>query len=429
MRKIHLFIVVFITGIVTAQKFAPGYYIDANNIKHEGFIEDTNPLQNPTSIVFKSDMNSDAATIEMPFISEFKIAGHYKYVKFYAPYDYDQVTSKGIEDITNSNLNIKQKEILLKVLVEGTYTLYIAIIDKATFYYVKSNTDKEVTLLEYRKYVVEEKLKETNSFRIQLMKLLGGKLNVPSRYQNLQYNEDLIDLIKEYNKADNSLVQETFNHKKYDNEVLYKVFGGIGLDKNYTFFEQYNQSSTKTTITPVIGAEIDYVLGNNSKKTDFFVKLFAQQYTVSGQSYRDPTVINSGYDNTIEAKISSLNLNVGARYAFIATQKSKLSFELGIIYSYLFSSDYEVKSRYTYLTNTNPNTYSYYYKTATIIGRKSSFGFTVGLQYQYNSKFGVGVNYILPRYFLNSVSAFSDLTLQDRHSMLNLVFSYTFLKK
>ena len=55
MKKISILVILLISILSYSQKsFVKGYYIDQSYNKKEGFIQDTNPYNNPEKIQFKT---------------------------------------------------------------------------------------------------------------------------------------------------------------------------------------------------------------------------------------------------------------------------------------------------------------------------------------------------------------------------------------
>jgi hypothetical protein len=153
MKKISILVILLISILSYSQKsFVKGYYIDQSYNKKEGFIQDTNPYNNPEKIQFKTLLEEKPIEISIDDIREFKVNENYKYVKYIVDYDYDQVVNNNEIKIYGKEPNLKQKIVLLKVLVEGKVSLYKAIIDDEIFFYVKNSNDEKPKLLIHRKY-------------------------------------------------------------------------------------------------------------------------------------------------------------------------------------------------------------------------------------------------------------------------------------
>jgi hypothetical protein len=169
MKKVFFLVTLLISIITFGQdNYSSGYFIDQNNKKIEGLIEDTNPYNNPEIINFKSSSEAQAAEISITNIKEFKINSDYKFVKYTVDYDYDQVVNKSEINVYGKEPNLKKKTILLKVLVEGNATLYKAIVDDCVFFYFKNDNDTNPILLIHRKYNDNKSISENNEFKKQL---------------------------------------------------------------------------------------------------------------------------------------------------------------------------------------------------------------------------------------------------------------------
>lgn len=420
-----LFSLIFLVSsisMVSQAPFVKGYYIDQNNNKNEGYIQDTNPYNSPEKINFKSTEQGNSNEVLISDIKEFKTFDGYKYVRYTVDYDYGQVVNKSEVNIYGKEPNLKKKTVLLKVLIEGSATLYKAIIDDFVFFYYKTKDIENPILLIHRKYNDNNVINENNDFRKQLYNDLKSEKLPIGEFLNLPFNEnDLVGIFKKVNNQDNSLVEQHVVKEKVTNKLYYKIIGGVSsFTSPYEYNGNINMKSPNSDFSnPMIGFELSNVFATNFKRSELFGRLFYQSVKTEG-SYHEET--NGGYniDYVFKAKITSLNLTAGYRYAFIKTGKNKAFVDGSIGVSTPLSGNMIVDYAITY-TGANPNpsiTDQYVFDKYSTI-----FVFNIGAGYAFNNKYALGVEYSFPKNYLSRYT-----NLSGGFSNINLMFTYTLNK-
>lgn len=424
MKNYYCFAFLLTSIFVFSQKtFSPAYYIDQNNIKKEGFIEDTNPYNSPTKINFKTSVDTQSSEVTIENIKEYKINTDYKFIKYKVDYDYDQIINKDELSIFGVEPNLKQKEILLKLLVEGKVSLYKAIIDDTVFFYVKDENDINPKLLIHRKYNLDNSIKENNGFRKELFEKMKSEKFIAKDFLNINYEEkELLSLFRRFNVNDNSLVEQNVDLKRGQNKFYYKVFGGLSLfHVTFTYNNFYDLESSNSFTNPTIGFEFSNVLGINSYRSEIFGRLFYQKVSIQSSYY---SLSDNGFltDIKLNSDFSSLNLIAGYRYALIKIGNNKLCIDGSVGVSSILSGDFLFDYNLIY-TQSNP--------IQIVTTRKTNFDdsslslfFNIGVGYVLNNKYAINLEYSTPKKYLSNYFTSSN----GGFSNLNLIFTYTLNK-
>lgn len=401
--------------------FVSGYYIDQNNNKIEGFIEDVNTNNNPESINFKLALEDKSNVISISNISEFKVSTNYKYIKYIVKYDYGQVVNKSEINIYGKDPDLKKKTVLAKVIVEGEVSLLKAVINDVVFFYIKNSMDEKPRLLIHRKYNDNNKLRENNDFRKQLYDELKSEKLVMDNFTNLKYTEDeLVAIFKNVNIDNNSFVEQNISVDKYKNKFYFKVIAGLSsAQATYDFKNTIGMKPVDITYTnPMFGFEFSNIFGTNSKRSEMFGRLFYQNLKSKANSHE----VQSSYtvDYTLNSDISTLNFSGGYRHAIFQKGKNKVTIEGSIGYTTILSGDVTVDYLVTYTgPNANPPVEQKYLYDKLA----SNLFFNVGCGYVFDNKYGITLEYSPQKNYLDKYVIF-----EGGYSNFNLIFTYTFNK-
>ena len=423
MNKLYISLLVLFSVVSQSQsRFSPGYYIDQNNIKHEGFIEDSNPYNNPEKIFFKSSLDENESEILIDYIKEFKIDADYRYVKFNVDYDTEQVVNKSETYIYGKEPKLQKKSVLLKVLVEGEFTLYKAIIDDFIFFFIKNVSEETPKLLIHRKYNLDNSIKENNDFRKQLYDDMKSETLEIGDFLKLVYEErELTTVFIKVNSKNNSLVEQSLNLEKYKNKFYYKIFAGATASfGSYALFNIRLKNDNVSFANPILGLEFSNVLSVNAERSEIFGRIFYQKIN-SESSFLDNSFTGYATEYNLNIDLNTISISVGYRHNLSKNLKSKLFFDgsFGVL-KVLSSSDLTFSQARTYV---QPNQNSDY--TELSIFKEFSYKFFInfGIGYTFNKKYSVNIEYSLPKNYLNRYSSFS-----GGISNINLFFTYTLNK-
>lgn len=417
MNKFYLILLLLSSFSFSQKIFSPGYYIDNNGQKKVGFIEDNNPYNNPEKIAFKTSLESKSSIILLDEIREYKIDNDYKYVRYLIDYDQDQVTNANPVHRIGKEPKLANKQVLLRVLVEGNASLYQAIINDCIFFFVQHGKVDMPQLLVHRKYNSNNVIAENNEFRKLLYERLKTDKTDIKDFFDIEYNQyDLVDFFRKLNKADNSLIQQNVTTERNKNKINYKILTGTtALSVDYKFGSLVNMKSTGTTfINPIIGCEVSNLLGMSSKRSEFFGRLFFQK----NQTKADQTFITPGYVRTytFEAEYSAINLNLGYRYALLKQKHSKICLDGSIGISNIVTDNFVIKDVITYTGENPPDPtgaqYDFYRLRPVIY-------FNVGLGYVLDEKYALYIEYSTPKNYLEKY-----VELDGQLSGINVLLTY-----
>ncbi|MGL2964832.1 hypothetical protein ACSVH2_13500 [Flavobacterium sp. RSB2_4_14] len=420
MKKISTLVILLISILSYSQKsFVKGYYIDQANNKKEGFIEDTNPYNNPEKIYFKTSLEDKYSEISIDNIIEFKVNENYKYVKYTVDYDYDQVVNSNEIKIFGKEPNLKQKVVLLKVLVEGNVSLYKAIIDDEIFFYVKNSNDVNPKLLVHRKYNNDKSIVENNDFRKMLYDELKSDKLLFNDFLDIDYKEnELSAIFIKANTENNSLVEQNVATEKWKNKLYFKILAGVSSYKSpYVYKNVYELTPTNVSFNdPMIGVEFSNVFGVNSKRSELFARLFYQMVKTQSNYF---AVGNGGFnvEYFFKSDFSSINLTTGYRYAIIKKGKNKLCIDGSVGISEVINGDFKIDYLVTY---TGPDPIPSPAETYVFDVVSTILYYNIGVGYVFNDKFGLNLEYSSNKNYLNKYS-----NLSGSFSNFNLIFSYT----
>ena len=238
--------------------FKSGYFIKNNNEKIECLIKSTGKIHNPESITYKFGPDSELRTISATEIKEFEITGtDQKYKTLIV--DIDKSTFSKSDSNSDRNPDFKRDTLLLKVLIEGKGSLYSyssnAISEK--FFYSIDNSDAQALI--YKKYTVNDKIKENNRYLQQINNQL--ECIEDANIMGKEYKASaLSSLFIEYNECTNS---EYINYysKKDSGTFNFSVFLTAGL-RNWRFGQKDPTNHTgeiNSVFSPGIRAEVEYI--------------------------------------------------------------------------------------------------------------------------------------------------------------------------
>ena len=426
MKIILLWSLLFFSVIAFGQdNFVSGYYIDQNNIKIEGFIEDVNSSNNPESITFKTALDDKSIVIPIANIKEFKVSSNFKHIKYIVKYDYAQVMNKSEINIYGKELDLRKKTVLAKVIVEGETSFLKVVISDISFFYIKNSNDENPRLLKYRKYNDNNTIRENNEFRKQLYDELKSDKLVMANFLNLKYREaDLAPIFKDVNVDNNTLVEQNISVEKYKNKFNFKIIAGLSSAYATYDFKGVTMKPVDITYTnPMFGFEISTIFGTDSKRSEFFGRVFYQNLKSKANYYAEQNAFIIDYTTayTMNSDISTLNLSGGYRYAIFQKGKNKVTIDGSIGYSSVLSGDAVIDYLVTY---TGPNPSPPVEKTTPFDTFASTLFFNVGCGYVFDNKYGVTLEYSPQKNYLDQY-----VILEGGYSNFNLIFTYTFKNK
>ncbi|HSD14597.1 MAG TPA: hypothetical protein VLB74_08105, partial [Flavobacterium sp.] len=331
MNKAHyLFVLLFISNLISAQiKFEPGYYLDNNNQKVEGFIKNTDWRNNPTSFEFKTNEASETQTISIDFATEFGINLKTKYVR----------TDVDIEKSSNKINNIGytkepqyvNERVFLKELVSGTSKLFIYENNglEKFFYSVNNSPVKQLIYIKY--YASAEDIKNnpevdintvlTNDyFRRQLWYDVKCSNDDQKKIKDLDYKTgSLTKYFKEFNNCSGDTTTDIKEERKTSYNFKASAIYNIGSLKVTNFSPSYSPEFSDSSFA--FGFEAELILPFNNNKWGVIFEPSYNQF--KGDKTQLPAY---GISKPLvaSAELNYIQLPFGIRHYFFLSEKSKI---------------------------------------------------------------------------------------------------------
>ncbi|NMH29242.1 hypothetical protein [Flavobacterium silvaticum] len=360
--------------------FEPGYYINNQNQKVEGWIKNSDWLNNPESIEFKSSETAQSTTIDKSEIQEFSVGEVHRYKRFYVKVDTSATNSN---DLTVSPApEWREESALLKALATGKSALYYYRDHGLTRYFFSKEPHDHAEQLVYKEYKGNgQQVFQNNAYKQQLLQLfLADGLTVPEINAVDYQDNQLIALFVRYGAVE---LKEKKEAGKSGNPLHLNVSVGASFFGNdfHDGSRERNVSASGTSFLPQL--EMEYVFNFNRHKWSMFV----------GAGYQDAKVQDNG--NLFE--YSFVPIPVGVRHSMFVGKESKITIEAG------FSLNIALDSKLSYV-------YSQYSSPQFDIS--NSTGVFIGGGFTWKS-FSLGVRYNLKRDILNYNSQSSKFSATD----------------
>jgi len=402
MRKQLLLIALF--TILCAESYSQiifenGYFIDESNNKNECLIKNVDWKNNPTEFEYKFSQNDTVHKATFKTVKEFGIYNVSKYIR--AKTNIDKSSEQIDKMSSERNPNFQEELLFLKVLIEGKASLFLYIDGNLTRFFYKLN-DSEIQQLVYKRYLIDDKILENNSFKQELFLKLKCEEIVLNDIKNLRYsNRDLEKLFIKYNKCTGS---DYINYKTKQNKDLFNLTFRPSL--NYSSLEiqnsvlGFNDIDFRNKLGIRFGIEAEFILPFNKNKWGIIVEP-TYQYFKSEQSKETGNVSGGILVSRIDYK--SIELPVGIRYYFCLNDKSKLFTNI----SYVF--DFSNNSSIKFLRNDD--------SMLDELEIKSRRNLALGIGYKYKNRYSMEIRYNTNREILSDYLYWS-----SNYSSLNIIF-------
>lgn len=323
MKKLTLIAFLFFSIFSFAQiNFEKGYIITENGGKRELFIKNYAWSNNPIQIETKESETSPSVKIQISELKEFEVGSSYKYRKFTLPID----RSSDITHYMSSTRapEYKTETLLLKVLIEGKFTLYSYVEGNLIRYFVEG--DGKIDQLVYKPYLNKKGNVEKNQQYKQQLTLLLASNNLQTKdFEQLEYKEK--SLIKLFEKYYGSNTNNFSNLKKNQLKGKFNLGVTAGINLISADIGIVNLAGSNTDfekkISLNIGVEAEYILPFNKNKWSIFLNPNYQSYSskVEREFGRHGIKAEIDYNN--------INFPIGVRYYMFLNDDSKLFTNLG----------------------------------------------------------------------------------------------------
>ncbi len=369
MRIFTLLAAMFFTLQALAQD-QPGYYINADGQRTEGFFK-TSDFYNPNTLEFRKVDEADFIPLATDNLTEYGIADEFKFRKF----------------------SIDNRTIFLNTLVEGQATLYSHRSERYTVYYytVTNKYAQPVMLLHTPSRGSEARKPENNAFREQLKQDVACPENMVN-FDRLQYNErDLTDVFTRYNTCSGATQVVYENSSARTNRMYFTLFAGL-FNNNFSLENMSAPYNDDNSLSAGLGVEAAYCFPNNY--LEVFSRLEFENFSTTIQKdFPEPIGYRTHY---IDINSTFINLFVGPRMYIKVNSSSRIFADASFGFSVPFGEMNEswVNTEGTVVTNESRKEYDL---DTAVCGN-------FGIGYVYNNKFGVVLRYETDREIFSSTN-------------------------
>ncbi|RZJ68592.1 MAG: hypothetical protein EOO45_14680 [Flavobacterium sp.] len=414
MKKITLFVALFLISVAYSQDKVSGYYINMAGQRTDGFFKDAY-FEDETTLRFSTSTDGKFDKLETANVKEYGIGNDYKFVK--ETIQMDMSGSDGSQLGLNKEPNFETKTVFLNVLTEGDASLYSRYVNGVNKLFYKIDS-KQITIrqLVYKKYrVANFATAENNQYRQQLYAdLMCGKTYEINKYVNVSYNKkDIIPLIKAYNdcKGHTSVIYENSTAKKA--KMYYSVYAGLFNSKMSITGLDYSLDNGGSDLGFTGGIEVSYVFP--SEVFGIFVR--GEYETISFNQDVTPQNPWGNTTTTYSYNVESGNLNfiLGPRYYIPIADRSKIYIDAGMLVSFTLNGELSQDIDVNYESGESVSV------SALKIPLTNAVAFSFGAGYVLNNKFAAEVRLDTNRDYLGE----TNLNIKVNHSRLGLFLKYT----
>ncbi len=301
--------------------FSKGYFIDNSGIRTECLIKNADWLHNPKKFDYKMHENATLQMADITGIQEFGIYNHAKFLKQNVKLD---TSSADLNNLSISrNPELKDVEILLKVLVEGELSLLLYLDKKTEAYFINYNNKTEELI--YKNYKNPTGQITANETYKQQLNTLAKCQNISkTKIENLPYRKHaLMGLAEDLNRCLNS---EFISYDTRKQLIHVTLKPGINYS-SMTFKKPIsNAGSSGLGGHPIgrIGLELEYILPFNSNKWSV---VFEPSYQAIKGETNVQVSLPSLLSNSLSAEVDYrfIEASLGVRHFFFLNNGSKIS--------------------------------------------------------------------------------------------------------
>lgn len=392
-RKLIIAAIIISFNCYSQTTFENGYFINNNNEKIECLIKNEDWNNNPTEISLKYSEYEEPTTETIEFIKEFEINGKVKYQRWNINIDESSNLLASLD--YNRNPSFKEKQLFLKIIIEGKANLYSYEASSIKKFFFNSD-NSNIEQLVFKTYLTNEnQIAKNNYFKQQLLSSLKCKSISINEIENIEYKVNkLTNLFIKYNECVNS---------EYSNYSIKKKNGAINLYlkagvKNSSLEIKNSVSNLKDTdfgskLGLRVGIEAEIILPFNNNKWGLIIEPTYQNFI----SKKETT------DLTSEVNYASIEIPFGVRHYMFINQKSKLFINGLIIMDFNLNSKFDFKRQ-----------------VESTLDIKSGSNLAFGFGYNYNEKYSIEFRYHSTRDLLTNYGPWS-----SKYNSLSLIFGYS----
>lgn len=388
---LNLLLILFCVQAHSQIVYENGYFINDNNEKTECLIKNIDWHFNPSEFEYKLFETSEAQTASILFVKEFGITNVSKYVR--AKVNIDRSSEDIAKLNSNRNPEFKEEILFLKVLIEGTATLFIYDErDLRRFFYQTNNS--EINQLIYKSFLVNNKQIGYNiQFRQQLQNDLKCETTVVNDIKDLPYyKKELIRFFIDYNKC---LKTVYVNFDEKDRKKFVNLTIRPGANYSTLAIQKSSPTQSYTDFDPSLsyrlGLEIEFLMPFNKNKWAIIIEPTYQNF-------------KSQSNSVFSVNYKSIELPMGIRHYFHLNGKSKVFLNTSFVLD--LSTNSTIK-----------------YKSINILDISSRYNYAIGLGYKYNDRFSFELRYFTTRNVLENITYWS-----SEYNAMSFIVGYSFLR-
>lgn len=393
MKKKLLFLIMILSIQSYSQVgFQKGYYINNNDQKIECEIRNLDWKTNPLEFQFRYSADTEQNNITIDLVKEFGIYNYSKYIRRTIKID---IYSGNLS--TNGIILKNEKDLFLKVLVEGKANLYqYEDKDVLLFFYTKEDVNNVQQLL-YKNFNYNASgntMVDNNRFKQQLFnEFKCDKINEKDLEEINYEKNDLVNFFTKYNQCNNpKLIIAKKPKKDLFNLTLRPRINNSSLSVYNLIQESLTDVDFGSKIGFGFGIETEFILPVNNNKWSILVEPTYQYF--KAEKRLSPTLY-------AEADYTSIELASGFRHYFFLKNNSK------IFINGLFIIDLPVNS-------------SIKYESASLYDISLSTNFGFGIGYKLADKFSLEARYHTTKTIVNRYRS-----IMSEYNKVSLIFGYT----
>lgn len=297
--------------------FEEGYFIDKNDKKTVCLVKNHEWKNSPTQIEYKLANNSEVKVATIDSIVEFGVL-NYKYIRFTG--DIDQ-SGESLSNLSKNRYpEFSEETIFLRIIIEGSGSLYVAGKEKRYFY---SLPNSKPTQLIYKEYLSNTRVLTNNTFKSQLWESLKCEGISLQDIEKTGYNK--ADLVKLFEKFNACLGVDYTNFYKKNKKVGFSLTIRPGLKA--ASLSIYNSQNSSQDID--FGNEMSFSFGLEAALILPFNKnKWAVTFEPTFQYYKaeDP---RPNYSNSVNYQ--SIELPLGIKYRIFLSKQSELFLTAAVV--------------------------------------------------------------------------------------------------
>lgn len=325
MRTIFLLLFTIITQNIFSQNtFKKGYFINNNGEKLECLVLDEDWKNTPKSFTYKLYNNSDQIVGLINNVSEFGFENS-KYVRTRTKID---VSSSKTSTLTQTKMpDFVNKNLFLKLLVEGNANLYVYQNNNARLFFFNINS-KNIEQLIYKKYYKSTTvIKENNQYKQQIKTHLICDDLSTDKIEALNYNTNsLTDFFIKYNACINSNYKNTITREKSTGKFNLLIKPSF----NFSSLSSENKSNSLgkldfgSNTNFGFGIETEFVLPSNNGNFSLIFEPTFQSFNSKINDYVYVETTNGNKTTVASIDYKAIDLFLGIKYYFPINKTSKI---------------------------------------------------------------------------------------------------------